>query len=89
MLVIPFITSSLPPFSFQNLSIAFLASVDGLIILLKPSLIDVNNLVAWSLSPIMYSHDCAHPEPTDSFIVSNNCETVLTSVAALVAFSAN
>ena len=29
MFVTPFITSSLPPFSFQNLSIAFLASVDG------------------------------------------------------------
>ena len=85
----PFITSSLPPASFQNSSIAFLASVDGLIRFSNPLYTSVRNFVDSSLSPIIYSHDCAHPEPTDSFIVSINCDTVLTSVAALVAFSAN
>ena len=85
----PFITDSLPPFSFQNLSIAFRASVDGCIILLKPSLTAVKNLVACSLSPIIYSHDVAHPEPTDSFIVSSNCVKVLTSVAAFIKLSSS
>ena len=55
--------------------------------LLNPSLIDVKNSAACSLSPIIYSHVVAHPEPTDSFIVSINWVNVFTSVAALTKLS--
>ena len=53
----PEIMSSLPPISFQVLSISFLALTDGSIISLNPSLIAVKNLAAWSLSPMIYSQD--------------------------------
>ena len=62
MLVKPLITSSLPPASFQNLSILFLASVEGPIRFSKALLIPVNILVACSLSPIIYSHEVAQPD---------------------------
>ena len=82
-------TASLPPLSFQNWSILFLASVEGPIIFSKPLLIFVSISVAWSLSPMICSHDVAQPDCTDSFMVSNNCVTVLTSVAAALALLAN
>ena len=82
MLVKPSITAVLPPCSFHVFNISFLALVDGSIILLNPSLIAVKNSAACSLSPIIYSHDVAQPEPTDSFMVSINWVNVLTSVAA-------
>ena len=58
---------------------------------LNPSLIDVNNSAACSRSPMMYSQDCAHPDCTDSFIVSISCVNVFTCVAAFkrVSSSAN
>ena len=42
----PFMTASLPPFSFQNFNIVFLASIAGFIICSNPSLTAVNVLVA-------------------------------------------
>ena len=85
----PSIIAERPPCSFQNLSIAFRASVEGCIILLKPSLIEVNSVAASSLSPIICSHEVAHPDWTDSFIVSSNCVNVFTSVAALTRLSSS
>ena len=62
ILVKPAITSSLPPFSFQNLNIAFLASVEGPIKSLKALLRLVNTSGASSKSPIIYSQVVAQPD---------------------------
>ena len=65
------------------------ASEKPLIIPPKKSDKPVNKFLASSKSPMIICHVLAHPEPTASFIVSNSCVKVLTSVAAPTAVLAS
>ena len=85
VLLSPFINSVLPPKFFHSANMLFLLSENCCITPPIEFDILVNNALASSKSPNIYSHVWVQPDCIFSLVVSNNPENVFTSVEAALA----